>query len=144
MLNVAGDEWFFRSTRNPKIKKSMNSLFSKIIDHVHQTSKNGVFIEPLLGHVFIDFHLAFLTSSSCSSCKAWSISAARGGEALVVQSSTFSRCCHPFGCPGYTLRKFASSSAWWCAGSTSGADLVKFGALTNISTSKLELLNLWF
>lgn len=114
----------FRSTRNPKKK---------------WTAQRKVVMFSL---IYIYFYLAILAKSSCSSCKAWSISA-RGGEALVVQSSTFSRCCHPFGCPGYTVRKFASSSAW-CAGSTSGADLVKFGALTNISTSKLEVLNLWF
>ena len=98
----------FRSTRNPK---------------KGWTAQRKVVMFSLVFIIY--FYLAILAKSSCSSCKAWSISA-RGGEALVVQSSTFSRCCHPFGCPGYTVRKFASSSAWWCAGSTSGADLVKF------------------
>ena len=98
----------FRSTRNPK---------------KGWTAQRKVVMFSLVFIIY--FYLAILAKSSCSSFKAWSISA-RGGEALVVQSSTFSRCCHPFGCPGYTVRKFASSSAWWCAGSTSGADLVKF------------------
>ncbi len=132
-----GWRWvIFRSTRTPQ----KGTAQTKVVICLFQQTLSLIFIWPFLAR--------------CS----------RRGEALVVQSSTFSRCCHPFGFPDLMLEKFAPSSAWWCAGVhpahletrsltrsiySFGADLVKFGALTgcvvdNISSSDLELLNLWF